>query len=71
MRALVAASGDSYEGLPPLVAGRLLEVESLVQTQVMRKRLKLLAHLPLTGACEGQHWPVNVRLPYSEAGSSQ
>ena len=50
MRALVAASGGSYEDLPRRVAGRLLEVEGLVQSPVVRKRLKLLAHLPLTGA---------------------
>ena len=31
------------------MTGRLLETEGLVQTLVTRKRLKLLAHLPLTG----------------------
>ena len=32
------------------MTGRLVETEGLVQTLVTRKRLKLLAHLPLTGA---------------------
>ena len=41
--------GGTYEALPRRVTGRLLETEGLVQTLVTRKRLKLLAHLPLTG----------------------
>ena len=49
MRALLAAHG-SYEACPPRLRGRLLEAEPLVQCDATRKRHKMLAHLPLTGA---------------------
>ena len=32
------------------VVGRVLEVEDLVQTEATRKRMKHLAHLPLSGS---------------------
>lgn len=49
MRALLAAHG-SYEACPPQLRARLLEAEPLLQSDATRKRHKMLAHLPLTGA---------------------
>lgn len=48
-RALLAHYG-SYAACPPEVAGQILEVEDMVQTEATRKRMKHLAHLPLSGA---------------------
>lgn len=48
-RALLAHFG-SYAACPPEVVGRVLEIEDLVQTDVTRKRMKHIAHLPLSGA---------------------
>ncbi|DBB01557.1 TPA: hypothetical protein ACH3X1_000206 [Trebouxia sp. C0004] len=46
-RALLAHYG-SYAACPPEVAGQILEVEDMVQTDATRKRMKHLAHLPLS-----------------------
>ncbi|DBB05197.1 TPA: hypothetical protein ACH3X3_010439 [Trebouxia sp. C0006] len=48
-RALLAHYG-SYAACPPEVAGQILEVEDMVQTEATRKRMKHLAHLPLSGS---------------------
>ncbi|KAL0035668.1 hypothetical protein WJX79_007021 [Trebouxia sp. C0005] len=48
-RALLAHYG-SYAACPPEVAGQILEVEDMVQTEATRKRMKHLTHLPLSGA---------------------
>eukprot|EP00884_Botryococcus_braunii_P023287 jgi/Botrbrau1/9642/Bobra.0131s0019.2 len=49
MRALLAHYG-SYANLPARMAGRLLELEELVQSPALRRRYKFLSHLPLTGS---------------------
>lgn len=49
MRILLAHHGGSYEALPPAVAARLVELDSITQTELMRKKMKFLGHLPLTG----------------------
>ncbi|KAL3147231.1 hypothetical protein ABBQ32_002726 [Trebouxia sp. C0010 RCD-2024] len=47
-RALLAHHG-SYAACPPQVIGKVLEVEDMVQTDATRKRMKHLAHLPISG----------------------
>ena len=50
MRILLAHHGGSYAALPPTVCATLLELDSITQTDVIRKKMKFLGHLPLTGA---------------------
>ncbi len=50
VRILLAHHGGSYAALPPTVCARLLELDRITQTEVIRKKMKFLGHLPLTGA---------------------
>lgn len=38
----------SYDSLPPSICGRILELETVTQTEGMRKRYRYLSHFPLT-----------------------
>ena len=53
VRALLAAAGGAPAALPGAVAGRLVAVEPVVQTEAVRRRIKFLGHLPLNGAPSG------------------
>ena len=50
VRILLAHHGGSYAALPPTVCARLLELDRITQTEIIRKKMKFLGHLPLTGA---------------------
>lgn len=50
MTRILLAHYGSYEALPGSIEGRLLEVEPQVQSEALRKRNKVLGHLPLGGA---------------------
>ncbi|KAK9840636.1 hypothetical protein WJX81_005957 [Elliptochloris bilobata] len=49
VRALLMAAGGAPAALPGAVAGRLLAVEPMVQTEAARRRIRFLGHLPLNG----------------------
>lgn len=53
MRALLTAAGGAPAALPGAVAGRLVAVEPVVQTEAVRRRIKFLGHLPLNGVPQG------------------
>ena len=55
MRALLTAAGGAPAALPGAVAGRLVAVEPVVQTEAVRRRIKFLGHLPLNGAPVGDN----------------
>ncbi|PNH10725.1 RING finger protein 10 [Tetrabaena socialis] len=71
IRCLLAHYG-SYDSFPPLITGRLLELEDVVQTEATRRRWRFLAHLPLSGAfrlCElalGELLPPEALAPFAE-----
>lgn len=43
---MLAEWTGSYEALPPQISATTLEVEELIQTDAVRKRWKMLSHLP-------------------------
>ncbi|EFJ21418.1 hypothetical protein SELMODRAFT_443565 [Selaginella moellendorffii] len=47
MKCLVHHYG-SYTSLPSRVEGKILEMEAMIQTELLRKRYRYLSHLPLT-----------------------
>lgn len=49
MKMLVQWCGSPV-ALPPVLSARILELENEVQTEGLRKRLRALAHLPLSGS---------------------
>ena len=48
MRILLAHYG-SYTSLPGRLAAQVVNIDNITQTEVMRKKIKFLGHLPLTG----------------------
>lgn len=48
MRVLLAHYG-SYTSLPGRLAAQVVNIDNITQTEVMRKKIKFLGHLPLTG----------------------
>ena len=50
MRILLAHYG-AYGALPGRLAAQVVNIDNITQTEVMRKKIKFLGHLPLTGAC--------------------
>lgn len=48
MRILLAHYG-SYAALPGRLAAQVVNIDNITQTQAVRKRVKFLGHLPLTG----------------------
>lgn len=50
MRILLAHYG-AYGTLPGRLAAQVVNIDNITQTEVMRKKIKFLGHLPLTGAC--------------------
>ena len=48
MRILLAHYG-SYAALPGRLAAQVVNIDNITQTEAMRKRVKFLGHLPLTG----------------------
>jgi hypothetical protein len=40
----------SYEALPHAVTVRALAIDAVAQTEAVRRKMKFLGHLPLTGA---------------------
>ena len=49
MRVLLAHHG-AYSSLPGRLAAQVVNIDSVTQTEAVRKRTKFLGHLPLTGA---------------------
>ncbi len=49
VRVLLTAAGGVPAALPGAVAGQLVAVEPVVQTEAVRRRIKFLGHLPLNG----------------------
>ena len=50
MRVLLAHYG-AYGALPGRLTAQVVNIDNITQTEVMRKKIKFLGHLPLTGAC--------------------
>ena len=50
MRILLAHYG-AYGALPGRLTAQVVNIDNITQTEVMRKKIKFLGHLPLTGAC--------------------
>ncbi|XP_057868844.2 uncharacterized protein LOC131075912 [Cryptomeria japonica] len=62
----------SYESLPPSICGKILEMETVTQTEGIRKRYRYLSHFPLTATfklCEidlSKILPASAFSPFSD-----